>query len=114
MLTACSRTHAGPVRSINEDAVVWNPDIPFLGVADGMGGHNAGEVASEMALKTIGVFLNKSLSSDFTWPFGVNPKLSFAANRLSTAIRIANRSVFKASEEQPAYTGMGTTVVAAI
>jgi len=115
MLTVCTRTHPGNVRTINEDSSLWEPDIATIAVADGMGGHNAGEVASQMALDTIKAFLKKSASSeDFTWPFGFSPKLSFAANRLMTAIKVANRRVFRASEERSEYTGMGTTVVAAV
>jgi len=115
MLTVCTRTHTGNVRTINEDSSLWEPDIATIAVADGMGGHNAGEVASQMALDTIKAFLKKSASSeDFTWPFGFSPKLSFAANRLMTAIKVANRRVFRASEERSEYTGMGTTVVAAV
>jgi len=115
MLTVCTRTHPGNVRTINEDAFMWEPDISAIAVADGMGGHNAGEVASQLALDTIRAFLTKSASSDdFTWPFGFSPALSFAANRLMTAIKVANRRVFRASEERTEYTGMGTTVVAAI
>lgn len=115
MLTVCTRTHPGNVRTINEDSSLWESDIATIAVADGMGGHNAGEVASQMALDTIRTFLKKSASSeDFTWPFGFSPTLSFAANRLMTAIKVANRRVFRASEERAEYTGMGTTVVAAI
>jgi serine/threonine protein phosphatase PrpC len=115
MLTVCTRTHPGNVRTINEDASMWEPDIAALAVADGMGGHNAGEVASQLALDTIRAFLKKSASGDdFTWPFGFSPTMSFAANRLMTAIKVANRRVFRASEERTEYTGMGTTVVALI
>src|SRR5262245_44039349 len=115
MLTVCTRTHPGNVRTINEDSSLWEPDIATIAVADGMGGHNAGEVASQMALDTIKAFLMKSANTDdFTWPFGFNQALSFAANRLTTAIKVANRRVFRASEERSEYTGMGTTVVAAI
>jgi len=115
MLTVCSRTNPGTVRTINEDSAMWEPDISMLAVADGMGGHNAGEVASKLALETIRAFLKKSATiDDFTWPFGVDPTLSFAANRLMTAIKIANRRVFRESEERTEYTGMGTTVVATI
>jgi PPM family protein phosphatase len=115
MLTVCIRTHPGNVRTINEDSALWEPDISTIAVADGMGGHNAGEVASQMALDTIKAFLKKSAATDdFTWPFGFSPALSYAANRLMTAIKVANRRVFRASEERTEYTGMGTTVVAAI
>src|SRR5262249_6441769 len=115
MLTVCTRTHPGNVRTINEDSSLWEPDIATIAVADGMGGHNAGEVASQMALDTIKAFLTKSAATDdFTWPFGFNQALSFAANGLMTAIKVANRRVYRASEERSEYTGMGTTVVAAI
>ncbi|HJZ78391.1 MAG TPA: protein phosphatase 2C domain-containing protein [Vicinamibacterales bacterium] len=115
MLTVCSRTHPGTVRTINEDSSLLEPDLGVVAVADGMGGHNAGEVASQLALDTIRSFLKKSASGDdITWPFGFTPTRSFAANRLMTAIRIANRRVFRASEERTEYTGMGTTVVAAV
>jgi PPM family protein phosphatase len=115
MLTVATCTHPGTVRTINEDASLWEPELDVVAVADGMGGHNAGEVASRLALDTMRSFLQKSATSDdFTWPFGFAPRLSFAANRLMTAIKIANRRVFRASEERSEYTGMGTTVVAAI
>ena len=103
------------MRTINEDSSLWEPELGVIAVADGMGGHNAGEVASQLALDTLRGFLEKSASGDdFTWPFGFAPKLSFAANRLMTAIKIANHRVFRASEETAEYTGMGTTVVAAL
>jgi PPM family protein phosphatase len=115
MLTVCSRTHPGRVRTINEDSSLWAPELGVIAVADGMGGHNAGEVASQLALDTLRAFLEKSASGDdFTWPFGFAPKLSFAGNRLMTAIKVANHRVFRASEESTEYTGMGTTVVAVL
>ena len=115
MLTVASHTHPGAVRKINEDAVLWDPDVGLLVVADGMGGHNAGEVASRLAIDTLQAFLKMSADGDdFTWPFGINPKWSFAANRLMTALKIANRRVYRESEANADYTGMGTTMVAAL
>jgi len=112
MLRVSFRSHAGTVRAINEDFVLWEPEVGLLAVADGMGGHNAGEIASKLALEGVRGFLRRSATSDFTWPFGVQPALSFAANRLMTAIKIANRAVYREAEQRAEYTGMGTTVVA--
>jgi len=115
MLSVSSSTHPGAVRTINEDSASWDPALLFLVVADGMGGHNAGEVASGLAVEAASAFLQKSANpEDFTWPFGVNPKLSFGANRVTTAAKVANRRVFRASEERTEYTGMGTTLVLAL
>lgn len=115
MLTVSLRTHPGTVRTINEDTVLWDPGLSLLAVADGMGGHNAGEVASRLAIETIRTFLEKSAGShDCTWPFGVDVTVSLEMNRLRTAVRLANRRIFRESEERVEYTGMGTTVVAAL
>ncbi len=113
-MTAAGATHIGHVRKSNEDAMIWDPEIGFAAVADGMGGHQAGDVASQLPLETVHVFLRKSATnSDFTWPFGINPSRSLNANRLMTAFKIANRRVFKRSEEMSEYV-MGTTLVAVL
>ena len=115
MLTVSSRTDPGAVRTTNEDRVLWDPALQLFAVADGMGGHNAGEVASRLAIDTIRMFLQKSANDhDCTWPLGVNPSLSFETNRLMTAVKLANRRVFRDAEAGVEYTGMGTTVVAAL
>lgn len=102
----------GTVRSHNEDAMTWDETLGFVAIADGMGGHQAGEVASNLALEAMLTFMRKSATpGDFVWPLGTEPGLSEAGNRLSTAIRLGNRSVFKGAEATPQYVGMGTTVV---
>ena len=108
-------SHPGNVRQINEDAWRIEPAMGLCLVADGMGGHNAGEVASDMAADAIVNFLRCTYEGeDVTWPYGIDPDLSFDANRLLTAIRLGNRRVFRAAESHDEYTGMGTTVVAAL
>ena len=103
------------MRESNEDAWRIEPAMGLCLVADGMGGHNAGEVASDMAAEAIVNFLRRTYEGeDVTWPYGIDPDLSFDANRLLTAIRLSNRRVFRAAESHDEYTGMGTTVVAAL
>jgi serine/threonine protein phosphatase PrpC len=115
MLTVCSRTHPGSVRTINEDVAFWDPALGLLVVADGMGGHNAGEVASRLAVESLRSFMTHSADGgDAGWPLGFDPGLTPAANRLKTAVRMANMRVHRASAQRPDYNGMGTTIVAAL
>ena len=105
----------GRVRKTNEDAFICAEDLGLYVVADGMGGHNAGEVASALAIEALAGFIRRSaLTEELSWPYGLDPAASFDANRLRTAIKLANRRVFRVAEERDEYTGMGTTVVAAL
>jgi serine/threonine protein phosphatase PrpC len=113
MLTFHGVTHPGLVRRINEDGLCHDLGLGLFVVADGLGGHNSGEIASRMALESVHSFIQHTNDDDeFTWPFGVDMQLSFDANRMRTALRLANRRVFQASEERVEYAGMGTTIVA--
>jgi protein phosphatase len=113
VLRAAGHSDTGPVRRINEDGFVVEPELGLFAVADGMGGHNAGEVASRLALEALASFIRHSHDeSDFTWPYGIEPNLSYQANRLRTAINLANRRVFRAAETHDDYTGMGSTIAA--
>jgi serine/threonine protein phosphatase PrpC len=107
-------SNAGPVRKTNEDSFISDPALQLFMVADGMGGHAAGEIASSLAVETITGFIRRTEEdADCSWPYGVEPALSFASNRLRTAIHLANRRVFRAAERHDEYTGMGTTIVGA-
>jgi PPM family protein phosphatase len=111
MMDAYGATHRGKVRKHNEDAMLVEPAAGLLAVADGMGGHNAGEVASALALESLHGFITRSRQDpDHTWPFGIEANLDLNGNRLRTAVKLANRRVFRASESRDQYTGMGTTV----
>ena len=113
-LTVGSRTDVGP-RKMNQDHHGWWPDLGLFIVADGMGGHNAGEVASHMAVETIRGFIEESAANaDITWPFGIEVKNSIDLNRLTTAVRLANRKIYSEGSKSPELSGMGTTVVAAL
>ena len=116
MVTACGVSDIGPARKTNEDSFTADEQLQLLVVADGMGGHLAGEVASSLAVETIAGFVRRSSDQDgeCSWPYGIDPELSFCSNRLRTAIHLANRRVFRAAEKYDEYTGMGTTVVCAL
>ena len=103
---------AGRVRKSNEDKFVSEPALGLFAVADGMGGHKAGEVASQLAIESVTTFVSRSADDDdVTWPYGIDDHLSFEGNRLRTAIFLANRKVFRVAESSDDYGGMGTTIV---
>lgn len=113
MLIAHGETDIGRRRKINEDSIFAADGL--FAVCDGMGGHQAGEVASRLAVDVIVRFVQRSDEDrELTWPFGFNPRQSFNANRLRTAVKLANRAVLKQASSVDAYTGMGTTVAAVL
>ena len=115
MIEAFGRTDMGRRRKLNEDSFLVALDSSLFAVCDGMGGHNAGEVASRMAIDTIAAFIERSgVEKEITWPWGLDANLSFDGNRLKTAIRLANARVFQAADNREDLTGMGTTVVALV
>jgi protein phosphatase len=115
MVQAQAVSDAGPVRKNNEDAWAVEDELQLYVVADGMGGHSAGEVASRLAVEAVVGFVRRSHEdTDVSWPYGIDPTLSLQANRLRTAINLANRRVFRAAESHDDYTGMGTTIVAGL
>ncbi len=111
MLEAFALTDPGLVRQGNEDGYICDQTLGLFVVADGMGGHSAGEVASRLAIETVDGFIRRSCENpDFAWPYGVDQQLTLTGNRLRTAIHLANRRVFRASESNDDYAGMGTTL----
>ncbi len=115
MINAYGASDPGPVRKGNEDTFFSDPSLQLFIVADGLGGHAAGEVASKLAVETISGFVRRiDEEGELSWPYGIEPTLSFAGNLLRTAVHLANRRVFRAAERDDEYTGMATTVVAAL
>ena len=114
-LTAFGLTDVGRKRKHNEDAYLLDSERGLFVVADGMGGHAAGEVASRLTVESIQEFIAGTEDDhDNTWPFGYNNRYSVDGNRLSTAIERANEKVMRAVVNRPELKGMGTTVVAAL
>jgi len=115
MIECFAATDVGLRRQLNEDSLVEDEELGLYIVADGMGGHNAGEIASKLATETVLNFFRRSVEEEeITWPYGIDPKLSLEANRLRTAIMLANKRVWKEADNRRDYTGMGTTIVAAV
>jgi PPM family protein phosphatase len=108
-------TDVGRKRKGNEDSLFVNADHKLFVVADGMGGHAAGEVASRIAVDAINEFICLTAGDEeITWPFGLDENMSYDGNRLKTAVRFANRKVLEATKERAEYEGMATTVAAVL
>jgi PPM family protein phosphatase len=110
-----SITHVGLKRPHNEDSFCANDDERLYVVADGMGGHAHGEVASRIAVETIEEFVQLTAGdNDVTWPYGIDETLSIDGNRLKTAIRFANQKLLEHAKSSAGCEGMATTVVAVL
>jgi len=115
MIQSHGVSDVGCVRTKNEDRIFLAEELGVFILSDGMGGHTHGEMAAELAISTMRHYLESSQDRlEVTWPFGYNFDLSVDANRVATAIQLANRQVWKQAEQAPEYAGMGTTIAAAI
>ena len=112
-LEIVSQTNPGMVRSHNEDSVTYDAEIGLVVLADGMGGYNAGEVASGIAVSVLSREVRHHLE-------GARPEqLDDSGEELGVAllrdnVKKANLSIFRAAQSQPQYAGMGTTIVTAL
>ena len=110
-LEIVTATDSGMVRSHNEDSIAADATSGFVILADGMGGYNAGEVASGIAAAMLGTSLKQVL--DGVEPGSIEPESgeTLAVNILREQIAGANASIYQAAKSQPQYAGMGTTLV---
>jgi PPM family protein phosphatase len=110
-LTAEGCSDPGP-RPENQDTYFIDPDLGLFVVADGMGGHNAGDVASRVAVDAVVEFIRSTSDArDITWPFPLDPARSMAANRTMVAMRMANQRVQAHASRNTRCSGMATTLV---
>ncbi len=113
--SAAARSDVGRRRHDNEDSFCLAPEVGLFVVADGMGGHAAGEVASRLAVDTIREWVKKYLDGMDTFLVGEPvAKCSREANYLLSSIRLANRTIYDAAHAGPEYVGMGTTVASVL
>jgi PPM family protein phosphatase len=114
-VAACGVSDPGRVRSHNEDSFEIDQEHELYVVADGMGGHTHGEVASRMAVDTIREFVcHAEEESDETWPFAYDPRLQRHSNVLRAAVGLAHDQVLSAIRRDGSLYGMGTTVVSCL
>ena len=110
-LSSFGLTDGGLKRPHNEDSIAVREDLQLFIVADGMGGHAAGEVASQTSVAVLTDFIDHALRDrDFTWPFGMKESYSYPENILMSGIQMANRQVCLLADQNVQYTGMGTTL----
>ena len=108
-------TNIGLKRAHNEDSFFLPEGDRLVIVADGMGGHASGEVASKMAVDTVAEhFRNTAEDAELTWPFKLDGADKYDANRLSTGIKLANLRIFDKAQRDEGCHGMGTTIVASL
>ncbi len=111
-IEVAGHTHVGMKRNHNEDNFLVLPDENLCCVADGMGGHSSGEIASKIAVEELAEFFRMtSRDQDSTWPYKMDKSRNYDENRLSTGIKLANKSIFEKASSDMKYKGMGTTIV---
>jgi PPM family protein phosphatase len=111
-LKAAGRTDTGRRRQHNEDVVLVRVDLGLFVVADGAGGHNAGEVASALAARSMENYFGATIRATHELPELNRLGMPNGARRLSSAVHKANRDVVEIARTSPKHRGMGTTVVA--
>jgi PPM family protein phosphatase len=111
---AAGSTHVGRQRQHNEDTYLVKPEAHLYLVADGMGGHAAGEIASRIAAESVFEFITHTAEDDGTWPHAYDEHYRRSTNRLMAALKIANTKVLDAMRKDSRLRGMGTTVVASL
>ena len=109
-----AKTDVGLKRPHNEDSLGVEPELGLFVVCDGMGGHNAGEVASRLAVDVVREHLRAAPTQGDLGSGRYDPRFSLSTNRLASAIRLANDTVYRAAASRSDYEGMGTTIVAAL
>jgi serine/threonine protein phosphatase PrpC len=108
-------SHSGMVRPHNEDSIFADPGSGLVVLADGMGGYNAGEVASGIAVRVVSGGLLPELGSGRELSkVDVQTGLTHAALLLQQQIAAANKGIYEAAQTRPECAGMGTTIVAAV
>jgi protein phosphatase len=113
-LEIVGKTNPGMVRSHNEDSITFDAEKGLVVLADGMGGYNAGEVASGIAVSVLASEIRHRLESETPETKVQGDDEDLGVVMLRENVKKANLSIFNAAQSQPQYAGMGTTIVAGL
>jgi protein phosphatase len=106
-------TNIGRKRDHNEDSIFLPDDDRLIMVADGMGGHASGEIASQVAVDVVVEhFRDTAHQQVLTWPYKVDRDVRTHVNRMTTGIMLANLEIWEKAQREARFKGMGTTCVA--
>ncbi len=112
-IEVAGQTDVGRKRNHNEDNFAILAEFGLYVVADGMGGHASGEVASKMAVDTLQEFFAATADDpERTWPYKMDRSRGYEENRLITGIKLCNLRIYESSQRNARQRGMGTTLVA--
>jgi PPM family protein phosphatase len=111
-IEVAGETNVGMKRQHNEDNFSIIEDSGLYIVADGMGGHASGEVASKMSVDSLKEFFAATASDpERTWPYKMDRSKGYEENRLITGIKLANLRIYETAQRDAGKRGMGTTIV---
>ena len=113
-VVAAGQTDVGCVRKHNEDNFLVDNELGLFVVADGLGGHAAGEVASQIVVERIGQFIAHTVEQDRTWPHDYDASLPYDGNRLKAALLLSDQAILEDIRIHPERESMGSTVVACL
>ena len=112
-IEVAGQTDVGRKRSHNEDNFAIFSEFGLYIVADGMGGHASGEVASKMAIDTMKEFFSAtSEDPERTWPYKMDRSKGYEENRLITGVKLSNLRIYETAQKNSKQRGMGTTLCA--
>lgn len=111
---AAGQTDIGCVRKHNEDNFLIDNELGLFIVADGLGGHAAGEVASQIVVEKVGQFIAQTVEHDRTWPLEYDVSIPYDGNRLKAALLLSDQAIVEDIRSNPERESMGSTVVACL
>jgi len=111
---AAGQTDVGCVRKHNEDNFLIDNELGLFVVADGLGGHAAGEVASHIVVEKVGQFIAQTVEQDRTWPLEYDVSIPYDGNRLKAALLLSDQAIVEDIRSNPERESMGSTVVACL